>query len=124
MATQTLKGIRTWTAVLLIVLTVAACAIRLRGEEAPTNTTDRDEVTPDPLTTTLRQCRSVTSEQKQALSASRKAWADKRRQFLGQSSQALPEGADAQDRPSLFVAPKYESRLPSRDPSIPQSGKE
>ena len=42
----------------------------------------------DPLAAKLAECRSVTYEQKDALTECRKAWAEKRRQFLGQD--ALP----------------------------------
>ncbi|MBU6464265.1 MAG: putative entry exclusion protein TrbK-alt [Bradyrhizobium sp.] len=114
----------TLAAVLLVVLTIAACAIRLRGDEVPTNAAVGSEVAPDPLATKLSECRSVTDQQKDALAECRKRWAEQRRRFLGQSSPALTETGDPQSGPSLFVAPKDESRLPPGYPSIQQRGKE
>jgi conjugative transfer region protein TrbK len=119
-----LERLPTLAAVVLVVLVVAACAVRLRGDEGQTNTPVSDDVTSDPLATRLAECRSVTYEQKDALSECRKAWAEKRRQFLGQKAQAPSDGGPPQAGSSLFVAPKDESRLPSGYPSIQQSGKE
>ena len=79
MNTKALERIPALAAVVLVVLVVAACAIRLRGDEAQTSTPVSADVTSDPLTTKLAECRSVTYEQKDALSECRKAWAEKRR---------------------------------------------
>jgi conjugative transfer region protein TrbK len=103
---------------------LAACAIRLRGDEGQSNTSASSEVKSDPSVTKLAECRSVTYEQKEALSECRKAWAEKRRQFLGQKAPAASGTGAAQAGSSLFVAPKDESRLPSGYPPIQQSGKE
>lgn len=111
-------------AAVVLVLVVAACAIRLRGDEGQPNTPASTHVTSDPLATKLAECRSVTNEQKEALSKCRKAWAEKRRMFLGQNAPAPSVGAPPQAGSSLFVAPKDESRLPSGYPSIQQTGKE
>ena len=124
MNTKTLERIPALAAVVLIVLVVAACAIRLRGDEAQQNTPASADVTSDPMATKLADCRSVTYEQKDALSECRKAWAEKRRQFLGQSAPAASDTGVTQAGSSLFVAPKDESRLPSRYPPIQQTGKE
>ena len=124
MNTKTLKRIPTLAAVVLVVLVVAACAIRLRSDEGQTNMPASTEVTSDPLATKLAECRSVTYEQKDALSECRTAWAEKRRQFLGQKAPAPPDGGLPQAGSSLFVAPKDESHLPSGYPSIQQTGKE
>jgi conjugative transfer region protein TrbK len=119
-----LERLPTLAAVVLVVLVVAACAVRLRGDEGQINTPVSDDVTSDPLATRLAECRSVTYEQKDALSECRKAWAEKRRQFLGQKAPAPSDGGPPQAGSPLFVAPKDESRLPSGYPSIQQSGKE
>ena len=121
MNTKTLERIPALAAVALVVLVLAACAIRLRGDEGQTSATASTDVSADPLATKLAECRSVTHEQKDALSECRKAWAEKRRQFLGQKAPAPPE---PQAGSSLFVAPKDESRLPSGYPSIQQTGRE
>jgi conjugative transfer region protein TrbK len=111
-------------AMLLVVFIVAACAIRLGddGNQIPSATSSAEES--NPLTSKLAQCRFVTSEQKDALSECRTAWAEKRRQFLGKtpsesSDNGVPRGAS-----SLFVPPQEEDRLPAGYPWIQQSGKE
>ena len=124
MNTKTLERIPALAAVALVVLVVAACAIRLRSDEGQTNTSGPADVASDPLATKLAECRSVTYEQKDALSECRKAWAEKRRQFLGQKAPAPSGGGPPQAGSPLFVAPKDESRLPSGYPPIQQTGKE
>jgi conjugative transfer region protein TrbK len=124
MNTKTLERIPALAAVVLVVLVVTACTIRLRGDEGQTNTPASADVISNPLATKFAECRSVAYEQKDALSECRKAWAEKRRQFLGQKAPA-PSGSGApQAGASLFVAPKDESRLPSGYPPIQQTGKE
>jgi conjugative transfer region protein TrbK len=108
----------------LLVLVVAACAIRLRGDEEQTNAAASADMTSDPLAKKLGECRSVTYEQKDALSECRKAWAEKRREFLRRKVPAPAEGEAPPAGSSLFVAPKDESRLPSTVPSMQQTGKE
>jgi conjugative transfer region protein TrbK len=124
MNTQKLERLPTVAAVVLIVLVVAACAIRFRGDEGQANTSTSGSATSDPLATKLAECRSVTYDQKDALSECRKAWAEKRRQFLGQRAPPPSDNGNPQAGSSLFVAPKDESRLPSGYPQIQQSGKE
>lgn len=122
---KTLERIPAMAAVVLVVFVVAACAIRLRGDEGQISTSVSADVTPDPLATKLAECRSVTYEQKDALSECQRAWAEKRRQFLGQKAPAPSDGGPPpQAGSSLFVAPKDESRLPSGYPPIQQPGKE
>jgi conjugative transfer region protein TrbK len=111
-------------AVLLVVFIVAACAIRLRDDENQSPSASSAVEAADPLATKLAECRSVTYEQKDALSECRKAWAEKRRQFLGKPPSSSSDKGAAQGGSSLFVPPKDEDRLPSGYPSIPQSGKE
>jgi len=124
MKTKTFERIPALVAVVLIGLVVAACAIRLRGGDEQTSTSASADVTSDPLATKLAECRSVTYEQKDARSECRKAWAEKRRQFLGQKAPAPSGGAPPQAGSPLFVAPKDESRLPSGYRPIQQTGKE
>ena len=122
MNTKTIERLPTLAAVALVVLVLAACAIRLRGDEGQSSTPASTDVTSDPLAMKLAGCRSVTYEQKDALSECRKAWAEKRRQLLGQKDPG-PSGSRSPGS-SLFIAPKDESRLPSGYPAIQQTGKE
>ena len=120
-----LERLPTVAAVVLVVLIVAACTIRLRGDEEPANFSAFADQVSDPLATKLAECRSVTYEQKDALSECRKMWAEKRRQFLGQKApSASSESGTPQAGSSLFVPPKDESRLRPGYPLIQQSGKE
>jgi conjugative transfer region protein TrbK len=121
---KALERIPALAAAVLIVLVVAACAIRLRGDEPHASMAASADVTSNPLATKLTECRSVTYEQKEALSECRKAWAEKRRQFLGQKTPAASDTGAAQEGSSLFVPPKDEDRLPSGYPPIRQTGKE
>ena len=125
MNTKKLERLPTMAAMMLVALIVAACAMRLRGDEdqsAPATSADHAS---DALATKLAECRSVTYEQKDALSECRKAWAEKRRQFLGQRApSASSDSRIPQEGSSLFVLPKDESRLSPGYPPIQQSGKE
>ncbi|HMH96095.1 MAG TPA: putative entry exclusion protein TrbK-alt, partial [Bradyrhizobium sp.] len=110
MNTKTLERLPTATAMVLVVLIVAACAIRLRGDENRTLSATSADHASDALATKLAECRSVTYEQKDALSECRKAWAEKRRQFLGQKApSASSDNAPPQEGSSLFVPPKDKS---------------
>ena len=121
---KTLNRIPTVAALVLVMLAVAACAIRLRGDEDRINSSASTDQMADPLATKLRECRSVTPEQKDALTECRKVWAEKRRQFLGQrASSASPENGPPREGFSLFV-PKDDSRLSPGYNPIPQTGKE
>ena len=110
MNTHKLKRLPTLMAVVLVVLVVAACAVRLRGDESQTRSTASTDPASDQLATKLTVCRSVTYEQKDVLADCRKAWAEKRRQFLGQKTSSAPDNRAAQEGLSLFV-PKDDSRL-------------
>ena len=124
MNTQKLKRLPTVAAVVLVVLVVAACAIRLRGDESQRLSATSTDPAFDPLATKLAECRSVTYEQKDALSECRKAWAERRRQFLEQKASSTSSGNGTfQEGTSLF-APKDESHLSSGYNSNPQAGKE
>src|SRR5258708_1056004 len=106
----------------VMVLVVAACTIKLRGDE------DQIPALPsaqevDPLAAELARCRTVTSEQHHALAALRRTLAEQRRQFLGQSKPPTPASQQGQSAPNIgFPAPgprKDKSRLPQGWPSIP-----
>lgn len=115
----------TIAAMVLIVLTVAACAIRLRDDGNQTASATSFDQAFDPLAAKLTECRSVTPEQKEALSECRKAWAEKRRQFLRQTPPTLSESASSHGASPLFIPSEHDSgpRLGPHD-SVPQSGKE
>jgi conjugative transfer region protein TrbK len=124
MNTQKLKGISCLVALVLVALVAATCAIPLRGGEEQAKIAEPGSMSPDPLAEKLAECRSVTYEQKDALAECRKAWAEKRRQFLGHGARPPSDSRMPQAGSSLFVAPKDESRAPSGFPSIQQNGEE
>jgi len=125
MKTKTLERLPSVAATGLILLVVAACAIQLRGDEDQPKSAASADRASDPLAAKLAECRSVTYEQKDALSECRKAWAEKRRQFLGQKApSASSDNGIPQEGSSLFVSPKDEGRPSPGYPSIQQSGKE
>jgi conjugative transfer region protein TrbK len=126
MNTKKIERLPTVAAVVLVVLVVAACAIRLRDDEGQTLSAGSADQASDALAAKLAECRSVIYEQKDALSECRKAWAEKRRQFLGQDKapSASSDSETTKEGSSLFVPPKDGSRLSPVFPSIPQTGKE
>ena len=113
--------------VAVMVLVVAACAIKLRGDEDQISALPSAQAV-DPLAAELARCRTVTSEQKDALAECRRIWAEQRRQFLGQSKTPTPTGLPNDNAPNIrFPAPgprKDESRLPQGWPSISPSESE
>ena len=125
MNTKKLERLPTVAAVVLVVLVVAACAIRLRDDEGQTLSAASADQASDALTAKLAECRSVTYEQKDALSECLKAWAEKRRQLLGQKApSASSDNRTPQKGSPLFVPPNDESHLSPSYPPIQQSGKE
>jgi conjugative transfer region protein TrbK len=121
----TLDRLPVMAAMLLIVLIVAACAIRLRDDGNQTASATSSDRASDPLATKLAECRSVTSEQKVALSECRKAWAEKRRQFLGQTPPTSSESAASHGASPLSMPSEHDSepRLGPHD-SVPQPRKD
>jgi conjugative transfer region protein TrbK len=113
--------------VAVMVLVVAACAIKLRGDEDQISALPSAQEV-DPLAAELARCRTVTSEQKDALAECRRIWAEQRRPFLGQSKIPTPTGLPNDNAPNIrFPAPgprKDESRLPQGWPSISPSESE
>jgi conjugative transfer region protein TrbK len=124
MNTQKLNRILYVVALALVALVAAACTIPLRGDEKQASVAESGGITPDPLAAKLAECRSVTYEQKDALTECRRAWGEKRRQFLGQKAPGRSDNVKPQAGSSLFVAPKDESRVPSGFPSIDRDEKE
>jgi conjugative transfer region protein TrbK len=124
MNTQKLNRIPHLAALALVGLIAAAYTISLRSDEEQAKALEASGTTADPLAAKLAECRSVTYEQKDALTECRKAWAEKRRQFLGQKAARPFDTVTPHAGSSLFVGPKDESRLPSGFPSIDQNGKE
>jgi conjugative transfer region protein TrbK len=110
--------------VAVMVLVLAACAIKLRGDE------DQFSASPsiqdaDPLAAALVRCRTVTPEQKEGLAECRRIWAEQRRQFLGQSKApaptAHPNDNAPNGQPPASSPRKDKSRLPQGWPSISPS---
>jgi conjugative transfer region protein TrbK len=121
MKTTSLEQLPRLAALILVVLVVAACAIRLRGDESQPVSNPSARAS-DPLAMKLAECRSISIEQTDLLSECRKAWAEKRRQFLG--PKAPVSSSNELGGSPLFVAPKDESRLSPGPYPIPQSEKE
>jgi conjugative transfer region protein TrbK len=108
--------------VAVMVLVVAACTIKLRGDEDQISALPSAQEV-DPLAAQLARCRSVTPEQKDALAECWRVWAEQRRQFFGQSKPPTPSTRTNDGAPNIGVpasAPrKDKSRLPQGWPSIP-----
>ena len=104
-----------------MVLVVAACAIKLRDDEEQTSFASPASESADPLAAELARCRTVTPEQKDALEACRRIWAEQRRQFLGQRKTptlAAHSNDSAPNLQSSTAGPrKDESRLPQGWPN-------
>ncbi|MGY4430895.1 conjugative transfer region protein TrbK [Bradyrhizobium sp. F1.13.1] len=107
-------------AVCLTVLVVAACAVRLRGDDSAAQSSASLAAKPDPTAAKLEQCRTVTYEQREALLECEKIWAERRNQFLGKSGSGDPLDSGRGTAPFSSAPPrKDESRVPSLSPSIP-----
>lgn len=101
-------------------LVVAACVIRLRGDEGEIQSPASLAPKSDPQAAKLDQCRTVSYDLGPALLECQSIWAEKRRQFFGQNgSSPTPDIGAAKARSSSPVAPKDESRLPSGYPFLP-----
>jgi conjugative transfer region protein TrbK len=114
--------------VAVMVLVVAACAIKLRDDEDQTSSASSVSPDADPLAAELARCRRVTPEQTDALEACRRIWAEQRRQFLGQSKSPTPSTRTNDGAPNIGVPAlgprKDKSRLPQGWPSISPSESE
>ncbi len=114
--------------VAVMVLIVAACAIKLRDDKEQASSASPASEDPNPLAAELARCRSVTLEQKNALEECRRIWAEQRRQFLGQSKTPTPASHPDDSTPNIgfpALGPrKDKSRLPQGWPSISPSQSE
>src|SRR5216684_7565631 len=102
--------------VAVMVLVVAACAIKLRDDKGQASSASPASEDPNPLAAELARCRRVTPEQTDALEECRRIWAEQRRQFLGQSKTPSPTSHPHDSTPSIgFPLPgprNDKSRLP------------
>ncbi|MGY3621572.1 putative entry exclusion protein TrbK-alt [Bradyrhizobium sp. USDA 10063] len=104
----------------LAVLVVAACAIRLRGDESATQSSASLALKGNAMAAKLEQCRTITYEQKEALLDCQKIWAAQRSQFLRGSEPSNNSDSGAGPAPvSSPRARKDESRLPPGYSSLP-----
>jgi conjugative transfer region protein TrbK len=99
-------------ATICAVMLAAACTIHLRGDDNQPQPAASVVREPDPAAAELERCRSISYEQKDRLSECRKIWAERRRQFLGQSSDTTRNRARP-DPDAMPSAPEDQSRLPS-----------
>jgi conjugative transfer region protein TrbK len=107
--------------VAVMVLVVAACAIKLRDDEDQTSSASPASEGSDPLAAEFARCRTVTPEQKDALAECRRIWSEQRRQFLGQKktpTTAQPNDGAPSMQSSTAGPRKDDSRLPQDRPSI------
>jgi conjugative transfer region protein TrbK len=127
MKPKKLDGLLAITVVVLTVLVIAACTIRLRGEDnQPAAATSLNQSS-DPMAEALEQCLSVVADQPEALTECRKVWAEKRREFLDKASPTSPARRPTLPSSPLFVPPNDQSEFkhgPSGQDSDPQPGKE
>jgi conjugative transfer region protein TrbK len=98
-------------ATICAVMLAAACTIHLRDDDNQPQPTASAAHGSDPIAAELQRCRSVSYEQTDRLAECRKVWAEKRGQFLGQSSDTprKPARPDPDATPSASV--KDQSRL-------------
>ena len=102
--------------VTVMVLVVAACAIKLRDHEEQALSASPASEDPNPLTAELARCRSVTPEQKDALEECRRVWAEQRRQFLGQSKSPSPISHPDDSAPNIGFPASGPRKDKSRQP--------
>lgn len=123
MSMNRLERIPIVLAAMLAVLVVVACTVRLRGDQDQAlSEASVAQGSSGPTASKLEQCRTVEYEQKDALSACRKLWGEKRREFFG-SGRGSSGARISETNPdaTLPLRGKDESRLPSGYPSIPSS---
>jgi conjugative transfer region protein TrbK len=94
--------------VICVVLVVAACAMQLRGDEDQTSSVASAAPASDLMAAKLEHCRAVTYEQKEALLACQKIWAEKRRKFLRWNSESVPDPSRSPPSVARTPAPEGE----------------
>jgi conjugative transfer region protein TrbK len=120
MMTNRLERLPMAAGAIVALFVVAACAIRLRENESETQSPASLLPKSDSMAAKLKQCRTVSYEQRDALLECQRIWAEKRRQFLGQSGPTTnPDSGAAETRSSSPAPPKDGSRLPPGHHSIP-----
>jgi conjugative transfer region protein TrbK len=100
-------------ATICAVVLAAACTIHLHDDDnqpQPASSVARE---PDPRAAELERCRSISYEQKDRLAECRKVWAEKRRQFLRQSSDTPRNPARPDPDATPSASARDQSRLPS-----------
>jgi conjugative transfer region protein TrbK len=114
--------------VTVMVLVVAACAIKLRDDEEQAASPSLASEDPNPLATELARCRSVTPEQRDAIEECRCVWAEQRRQFLKQSKTPSPTSHLDDSAPNIgFSTPGQRNdtnQLPQGSPPAPKPERE
>ncbi|OSI73154.1 putative entry exclusion protein TrbK-alt [Bradyrhizobium canariense] len=96
----------------LTVVVVAACAIRLRGDESASQSSASFASKGDAPAGRLEQCRTVSYEQKDALLECQKLWGKQRKQFFKTSGSSTRLDNGLLSAPSSSPMPrKDESRL-------------
>ena len=97
-------------------LAFVAAAITLAVNQSRRDDENRDvlpaAVLVDPLATEIARCRTITLEQNAADDTCRRAWAESRRRFFGQSPSRSDVGTNA---PVAAGPVKSQHRLPSAD---------
>jgi conjugative transfer region protein TrbK len=87
----------------VVIFAIAACAIRLRGDQDKPAVPVIARPEKSLLASDLERCRGVTTEQDPAYAQCRKIWAENRRVFFGKSTTAVDQDDNAA---------KDQSRLP------------
>jgi conjugative transfer region protein TrbK len=124
---NTLDRLPRITAAVLAALVIAACTIRLRGEDNQATSANSTAQVSDPMAEELEQCLSVAADQPEVLTECRKVWAEKHREFLGKASPSTPEGSPSLRGSPFFIPPNDESGSKpgsSGNGPIPQPGQE
>jgi conjugative transfer region protein TrbK len=95
---------------------VAVAAIQSRHGEDAAIPAPMERRTPDTLATELARCRTIASDETEALESCRRIWADNRKNFFRSTKSPLPLSAP----PSLTSAGsvKKGDRIPSLGPDL------
>ena len=102
-----------------VMLVMAACAIRLRGDGDEAASNSAGPQTTGTLASSLARCRTVTPEQAATYDDCRRIWAENRRRFFGQKGSATaPACSDALSSQPSELSPKDQSRMPQGYPSV------
>lgn len=107
-----------------VMLTMAACAIQLRGDGDEASSNPAAPKTMGTLASSLARCRTVTPEQTATYDYCRRIWAENRRRFFGPTKRTAAPASNAPlNDQSLELPPKDQSRIPQGYPStaLPES---